>query len=78
MHNKISDTFRCFQHGIPWIHFIIVMFEGEKIMFAKCFARIILQYVPEGSGSWKYIHYFPVAKGEGKMQITYVNRNYIC
>ena len=35
-------------------------------MFAKCFARIILQYVPEGSGSWKYNHYFPVAKGEGK------------
>ena len=36
-------------------------------MFAKCFARIILQYVPEGSGSWKYNHYFPVAKGEGKI-----------
>ena len=36
-------------------------------MFAKCFARIILQYVPEGSGSWKYNHYFPVAKGKGKM-----------
>ena len=35
-------------------------------MFAKCFARIILQYVPEGSGSWKYNHYFPVAEGEGK------------
>ena len=25
---------------------------------AKCFARIILQYVPEGSGSWKYNHFF--------------------
>ena len=35
-------------------------------MFAKCFAKIILQYVPEGSRSWKYNHYFPVAKGEGK------------
>ena len=37
-------------------------------MFAKCFARIILQYVPEGSGSWKYNHYFPVAEGEGKIR----------
>ena len=36
-------------------------------MFAKCVARIILQYVPEVSGSWKYNHYFPVAEGEGKM-----------
>ena len=35
-------------------------------MFAKCFAWIILQYVPEGCGSWKYNHYIPVAKGEGK------------
>ena len=38
-------------------------------MFAKCFARFILQYVPEGSGSWKYNHYFPVAEGEGKITI---------
>jgi hypothetical protein len=36
-------------------------------MFAKCFARIILQYAPEGSGSWKYNHYFPVVKGEGEI-----------
>ena len=40
-------------------------------MFAKkSFATIILQYVPEGSGSWKYNHYFPVAEGEGKKQIN--------
>ena len=38
-------------------------------MFAKCFARIIFQYVPEGSGSWKYNHYFPVAEGEEKCTI---------
>ena len=37
-------------------------------MFAKCFARVILQYVMESSGSWKYNHYFPVAKGERKTQ----------
>ena len=43
------------------------MFENNKLLFAKCFAKIILQYVPEGSGSWKYNHYFPVAKGEGKI-----------
>ena len=36
-------------------------------MFAKCFARIILQNVSEGSGSRKYNHYFPVAKGKGKI-----------
>ena len=35
-------------------------------MFAKYLARIILQYVPEGSGSWKYDHYFPVAECEEK------------
>ena len=35
-------------------------------MFAKCFDRIIWQCVPEGSGSWEYNHYFPVAEGEGK------------
>ena len=40
-------------------------------MFAKCFARIIFQYVPEGSGSWKYNHYFPVAKGKGKMWVIH-------
>ena len=34
-------------------------------MFDKCFARSILQYVPEGSGSWKYNRYFPAAKGKG-------------
>ena len=44
-------------------------------MFAKCFARIILQYVQEGSGSWKYDHYFPVAKGEGKIYDEAVCRN---
>ena len=38
-------------------------------MFVKCFVKIILQYVPEGSGSWKYNHYFPVAKGEGKTNL---------
>ena len=37
-------------------------------MFAKFFVRIILQYVPEGSGSWKYNHYFPVAEGGGKIK----------
>ena len=42
-------------------------------MFAKCFARIILQYVLEGSGSWKYNHYFPVAKGEGKTKNTFTS-----
>ena len=26
-----------------------------------------LQYLPEGSGSWKYNHYFSVADGAGKM-----------
>ena len=40
-------------------------------MFAKCFAKIILQFVPERSGSWKYNHYFPVAKGEGKTGIMH-------
>ena len=37
-------------------------------MFAKCFAIIILKYVPEGSGSWKYNHHFPVAEGKGKIR----------
>ena len=41
-------------------------------MFAKCFARIILQYVRDGSRSLNYNHYFPVAKGEGK--IIYMNK----
>ena len=35
-------------------------------MFTKCFARIILQYVLKGSGSWKYNHYFTVAKAKAK------------
>ena len=26
-----------------------------------------LQYVPEGSASWKYNNYFPVAEGAGKI-----------
>ena len=29
--------------------------------------NIILQFVPEGSGSWKYNHYVHVTEGEGKM-----------
>ena len=36
-------------------------------MLEKCFARIFLQYVLEGSGSWKYNHFFPIAKVKGKM-----------
>ena len=36
-------------------------------MFANSFVKIILHYVLEGSGSWKYNRYFPVAKGEGKI-----------
>ena len=47
-------------------------------MFAKCFARIVLQYVPEGSGSWKYNHYFPVAKGEGKITVLSLLANWPC
>ena len=39
-------------------------------MFAKCFARICLQYVLVGSGSWKYKHYFPVEEGKGKLNLT--------
>ncbi len=43
-------------------------------MIAKCFAKKKLQYVPEGSGSWKYNHYFPVATGKGKMYNYIGNR----
>ena len=39
-------------------------------MFAKYFAKIILQDVPEGSGSWKYNLYFPVAKGARKTRTS--------
>ena len=39
-------------------------------MFAKWFARLIL-YVLEGSGGWKYNHYFPVAKSEEKCMIIF-------
>ena len=42
------------------------MFLPEGNYYAKMFSYNILQYVPEGSGSWKYNHYFPVAEGEGK------------
>jgi hypothetical protein len=43
------------------------MFENNKLCLQNVLLKIILQYVPEGSGSWKYNHYFPVAKGAGKM-----------
>ena len=43
-------------------------------MFAKCFAKIILQYVPEGSRSWKYNNFFLVAEGKGKKYDDIGNR----
>ena len=45
------------------------MFENNKLCLQNVLLEIILQYVPEGSGSWKYNHYFPVAKGEGKIPL---------
>ena len=48
------------ERWIPWIHYIIVMFENNKLCLQNVLLKIILQYVPEGSGSWKYIMYYPV------------------
>ena len=31
--------------------------------------KVILKYVPEGTGSWKCNHFFPVAKGKGNKVI---------
>ena len=43
-------------------------------MFAKFFVSIIMQYVSEGSGSWKYNHYFPVAEDkEKKLNLFFLN-----
>ena len=50
----------------PWIHFIIVMFDNKKLCLKMFLLKIILQYNQEGSGSWKYNPYFPVAKAQGK------------
>jgi len=64
--------FRCFQHWIPWIHYIIVCL---RINYAcKMFLLKLFCNVPEGSGSWKYNMYFPADEVARKMEYYIVNR----
>ena len=46
------------------------MFENNKLSLQNVLLKIILQDIPGDSGSWKYYHYFPVAEGEEKVEIT--------
>ena len=62
--------FRCLQNWIPWIQFIIVMFEKKENMLAKLYcSKLFCKGVPEGSGSWKYKRYFLLPKEQGKLFI---------
>ena len=49
------------------------MFEN-KLCLQNVLLTIILQYVPEGSGSWKYNHYFPV--DEVTRKICFISESY--
>ena len=54
--------FRCFQHWIPWIHFIIVMFENNKWCLLNVFAK----------------NYFEICSGEvRKLEISYIKKKYL-
>ena len=44
-----------------------MMFENINLSLLNVFAQSVLQEAPEGSRSWKYIHFFSVAKGTGKI-----------
>ena len=44
------------------------MFDNNKLCLQHVFSRFILHYILEGSGSWKYNHYFPVAKDGGEIK----------
>ena len=62
-----SFGFRCFQHWILWIHFIIVCLT---INYAcKMFCKKLFCNVPEGPVSWKYNMYSPVDKVTRKMSM---------
>ena len=65
------SEFRCLQYWIPWIHFIFVMFENNTFKFATCFDKNILKDVLDGSESWKYNLYFPVAEGARNIYIWF-------
>ena len=56
------------------VHFIIVMFENNKLYLQNVLLELFGNMFPEGSGSWKYIHYFLIAIGKGKIYDCIGNR----